>query len=88
MLWSYQLGTVQTLKNVFRSCTMPELLPSQASPEWQLTKSHTSDSLPVDDTGDKVSDSGTYTIDEDNKELEKAREDIDEIFGVKHTSIG
>lgn len=57
---------------------MPELIHSSADP---TSNPHMMKSRTFDD-GDKVSESGTYTIDEDNKELEKAREDIDKIFGV------
>ncbi|XP_067941480.1 serine-rich adhesin for platelets-like isoform X5 [Watersipora subatra] len=69
-----------------RSSTMPELLNGAFDPE-QLPRSRTSNSLAVEE-GDKVSESGTYTVDEDNKELEKAREDIDKIFGLDKLSPG
>ena len=65
---------------------MPELLNGAFDPE-QLPRSRTSNSLAVEE-GDKVSESGTYTVDEDNKELEKAREDIDKIFGLDKLSPG
>lgn len=53
---------------------MPELVQSPHHPS--LTKSRTFDD------GDKVSESGTYTIDEDNKDLQEAREEIDKVFGL------
>ena len=64
----------QSAAHLFRSSTMPELVPSHS--HAALTKSRTFDE------GDKVSESGTYTIDDDNKELQQAREDIDKLFGV------
>lgn len=60
---------------------MPELQ-SQGASNILMSKSRTSDTLGVEDTGDRVSESGTYTIDEDNEELEQARQKIDQLFGV------
>lgn len=46
-----------------------------------MSKSHTyENSNQLEE--DKVSDSGTYTIEDDSKELVAARRDIDKVFGI------
>lgn len=69
---------------------MPELLHSSSDPA--PARSQTCDLDPKRvvggaDDGDNVSESGTYTIEDDNKELEQARKDIDIIFGITRSDI-
>lgn len=52
---------------------MPEL--SRKETTGLSTSQHT-------DNEDKVSESGTYTIEDDNNELQAARQNIDKLFGV------
>lgn len=65
---------------------MPELKQSCGTPRLRSQPSDAA--VKGDDDGDKVSESGTYTIEEDNKELEKAREDIDRLFGIVTSETG
>lgn len=62
--------------SLFRSNTMPEL-GHQTTMSSSMTRSRT-----FDDQEDKVSESGTYTIDDDNEELKAARQDIDRLVGA------
>jgi len=69
---------------------MPELGISEDEPQIHRSRTFDANVDPDVDTdvdADAVSESGTYTIDEDNKELEQARRDIDKVFGVVSSPI-